>query len=126
MLELLTQDKDFFPPALAAKLRAVREAGFDGFEIDGKWLLHEFEQVRRAVRDTGVPVPTACGGYRGWIGDFNDAKRQQALDDVALMLRRLAERGQRRGGAGGLGHVLAAPAAHDAAPEPRRRRGGLA
>lgn len=93
MLELLTQDKDFFPPALAAKLRAVREAGFDGFEIDGKWLLHEFEQVRRAVRDTGMPVPTACGGYRGWIGDFNDAKRQQALDDVALMLRRLAELG---------------------------------
>lgn len=89
-MELLTQDKDFFPPGLPAKLRAVRAAGFDGLEIDGRQLLHSFADVQRAMRETGVAVPTACGGYRGWIGDFNDAKRRQCLDDLTLMLQRLA------------------------------------
>ena len=78
MLELLTQDKDFFPPALAAKLRAVRGADFDGFESDGKWLLHEFEQVRRAVRDTGAcpcPRPAAATGAELAISTTPSASR---------------------------------------------------
>ena len=43
MFQLLTQDKDFFPTVLSDKFQAIREMGFDGFEIDGKLLLDRFD-----------------------------------------------------------------------------------
>lgn len=36
--------------------------GFDGFEIDGKLLVNNLEEVKAAIKETGLPVTTACGG----------------------------------------------------------------
>ncbi len=92
-MKLATQDKPFFPEGLEEKLEVVRSLGFDAFEIDGRLLVERFEEVKRAMSATGVPVVTACGGYRGWIGDFDGERRKRAIRDIAEILRRLGELG---------------------------------
>lgn len=93
MIRFLTQDKEFFPKRLAEKLQHVQQMGFDGFEIDGKLLLDDFEAVKKAIAETDFPVVTCCGGYEGWIGDFDETKRQQAIQQISLLLERMAEVG---------------------------------
>ena len=93
MPTLLTQDKDFFPQNLKDKFFYLQEAGFDGFEIDGKALLQNFDEVKAAIKATGFPVLTACGGYSGWIGEFDKEKRREGLKDITLILERLSQIG---------------------------------
>src|SRR5215207_8191619 len=88
MILFLTQDKDFFPVPLKDKFAYLKDFGFDGFEIDGKLLLNQFEVVKEAAQKTNFPVITACGGYEGWIGDFDEAKRQKGLEDISVILQR--------------------------------------
>lgn len=95
MIQFLTQDKDFFPQPLVEKFLYVKEIGFDGFEIDGKFLLNDFEGVQEAIKITGFPVPTCCGGYEGWIGDFSEEKRQKAIRQISVLLERIAAIGGR-------------------------------
>jgi sugar phosphate isomerase/epimerase len=90
MIQFLTQDKDFFPQPLGEKFRYLQQMGFDGFEIDGKLLLNNFELVKESVNTTGFPVLTCCGGYEGWIGDFNEDKRQKAIQQISILLQRIA------------------------------------
>lgn len=88
-----TQDKDFFPKQLTEKFRFVREMGFDAFEIDGKVLMENPDEVKAAIRDSGLPVVSACGGYRGWIGDFIEEKRLNGVEDLKQIIRALGEIG---------------------------------
>ncbi|WP_219836959.1 sugar phosphate isomerase/epimerase [Paenibacillus sp. R14(2021)] len=90
-MKIATQDKPFFPEQVEAKLAAVQAMGFDAYEIDGKLLIDEFEAVKRAIRTLGIEVPTACGGYRGWIGDFNAERREHSITDIGEILKHLAE-----------------------------------
>ncbi|NNU83400.1 sugar phosphate isomerase/epimerase [Geobacillus sp. BMUD] len=85
-MKLATQDKSFFPQNMKEKLEAIRLMGFDAFEIDGSRLINEFQDVKKAVQETAVPVVTACGGYRGWIGDFDKEKRKSAVQDIISIL----------------------------------------
>ncbi len=86
-MRVATQDKPFFPEEWDQKFAAVKDLGFDGFEIDGKPLLNQFSKVQKAIERTGLPIVGICGGYRGWIGDFDRTKRLQALDDIKQMLQ---------------------------------------
>ncbi|MDF2905575.1 MAG: Sugar phosphate isomerase, epimerase family protein YcjR [Herbinix sp.] len=88
-----TQDRDFFPKELVEKFRFVKSIGFDCFEIDGKLLVEQLEQVKEAIKDSGLPVTTACGGYRGWIGDFIEEKRFNGVEDLKAIIRALKEVG---------------------------------
>jgi sugar phosphate isomerase/epimerase len=90
-MRLSTQDKPFFPTVLEEKFKTVLSMGFEGFEIDGKLLVGRFDEVKKAAAATGLPVVTACGGYRGWIGDFDEEKRQQAIADIGEILRHLSD-----------------------------------
>ena len=92
-MKLITQDKEFFPSRMEEKLSFVYKLGFDGFEIDGRLLIEELAEVKAAVRSTGVPVASACGGYRGWIGDFSSERRSQAIKDIGEILQALADVG---------------------------------
>lgn len=93
MMLLGTQDKDFFPKTIEAKLQYVRDLGFDCFEIDGKLLTDNVKEVKKAIADTGVPVTSACNGYRGWIGDFIEERRLNGVADLQKILETLAEVG---------------------------------
>jgi sugar phosphate isomerase/epimerase len=83
---LLTQDKPFFPQSWVEKFKTAKSMGFDGFEIDGKALLERFDEIKQALSDSQFKVYTICGGYRGWIGDFDESKRKTCLSDIEHML----------------------------------------
>lgn len=67
--------------------------GFQCFEIDGKLLVENVDKVKEAVEKTGIPVLTACNGYRGWIGDFIEERRLNGVEDLKEMLRAIKEVG---------------------------------
>lgn len=84
------QDKPFFPKNFTEKLTFLRDLGFKAFEVDGKALRDNVEDIKKAVEETGLPVTTACGGYGGWIGDFDETKRLQGIEDLKEILRCIA------------------------------------
>ncbi len=85
-MKLATQDKPFFPEKVEEKLLYIKELGFDAFEIDGALLVNRFDEVKAAIRSTGVAVSGVCGGYKGWIGDFDESKRRQSVSDISRIL----------------------------------------
>ncbi len=93
MLKIGTQNQAFFPEDLTEKFEYLKEMGFESFEIDGKVLVENLDAVKQAIAKTGLPVSTACGGYDGWIGDFNEEKRLNGLQDIKKILEALAEVG---------------------------------
>lgn len=92
-MKLATQDKPFFPERMEEKLRYIKELGFDAFEIDGALLSDRLDEVKAAVRSTGVAVSGVCGGYKGWIGDFDENKRRQCIADIRRILECASEIG---------------------------------
>jgi sugar phosphate isomerase/epimerase len=60
-----------FPANIMEKFEYIKAMGFDGYEIDGKLLVENLDEVKAAIKATGLPVTTACGGYDGWIGDLS-------------------------------------------------------
>jgi sugar phosphate isomerase/epimerase len=93
VMKLATQDKPFFPESIQDKLSYIREMGFDAYEIDGAMLVNKFDEVVEAVNKTGVPISTVCGGYRGWIGDFDAEKRAVAITDITNILQHASKIG---------------------------------
>ncbi len=88
-----TQDKDFFPKDLVKKFQFVKSMGFECFEVDGKVLVDNVEEVKKAVQESGLPVSSACGGYRGWIGDFIEERRLNAVADLKEIIKALKQVG---------------------------------
>lgn len=84
------QDKPFFPGEFSEKLEFLKNLGFKAFEVDGKALRESTEEIKEAVERTGLPVTTACGGYGGWIGDFDENRRLQGIDDLKDIIRCIA------------------------------------
>ncbi|MFC5452093.1 sugar phosphate isomerase/epimerase family protein [Paenibacillus aestuarii] len=92
-MKIGTQNQPFFPENIKEKFVFLKEAGFDGFEIDGKFLLDHLVEVKSAINETGLEVATACGGYGGWIGDFIEERRLKGLADIENILKALKEIG---------------------------------
>ena len=92
-MKIGTQNQAFFPENILEKFRCIKEMGFDGFEIDGKLLVNHLDEVKAAIKETGLPVTTACGGYDGWIGDFIEERRLNGLQQIERILEALAEVG---------------------------------
>lgn len=92
-MKLGTQDKDFFPRNIDEKFEYVKNMGFDCFEIDGRVLIEHQKEVKNAIAVSGLPVSSACGGYRGWIGDFIEERRLNAVTDISDILRLLSDIG---------------------------------
>ncbi len=47
-MKIGTQNQAFFPENILEKFRYIKEMGFDGFEIDGKLLVNNLEEVKAA------------------------------------------------------------------------------
>ena len=93
MFKICTQDQAFLPRELKERFQKVQDMGFDGYEIDGALLLNNLDEVKEAIKETGLPVVSACGGYRGWIGDFIEEKRLNGIEDIQKILEALQEIG---------------------------------
>ena len=85
-----TQDRDFFPKDLTEKLRMVKDMGFDCFEVDGKVLMEQADELGKAAQQTDMVISSACGGYRGWIGDFIEERRLNGIEDLKEILEKIA------------------------------------
>jgi sugar phosphate isomerase/epimerase len=88
-----TQNQAFFPENIKDKFKYLKEIGFEGFEIDGKFLVDHLEEVKEAIAESGLPVTTACGGYDGWIGDFIEERRLRGLSEIEAILKAIKEVG---------------------------------
>lgn len=88
-----TQNQAFFPENILEKFKYIKDMGFEAFEIDGKLLVDNLEEVKKAIHETGLPISTACGGYSGWIGDFDDEKRKNGLKEIKSILEALQQVG---------------------------------
>lgn len=93
MMLLGTQDRDFFPQDLNEKFAFIKSIGFDCFEVDGKVLMEQADELKQAAKRSGLVISSACGGYRGWIGDFIEERRQNGLEDLKRMIRNLKQVG---------------------------------
>ena len=56
-------------------------------------LIENIDTVKQAIKETGIPVVTACNGYDGWIGDFIEERRLNGVRQIAEILRALSEVG---------------------------------
>lgn len=86
--------------------KIAKEIGFDGVELNFfQKNLTESDalQIAKASELTGVEVAAVCGGYLNWIADFDEDKRQVALEGVKSSLVNIAKMG---------GKGLIAPAAY--------------
>lgn len=92
-MKISTQNHDHFPLNMHGKFTHIKALGFDSYEIDGKLLLESLEQVKRAIQSSGLPVTTACGGYQGHIGDYDESQRQRAIQEIGAILAALQEVG---------------------------------
>jgi sugar phosphate isomerase/epimerase len=98
----LLQHGDRFGDAFAA----AKAVGFDGVEVTcfGRAVDEATTNaLAEAASSSGLPVTAVCGGYRHWIGHFDDDKRLEAVRDITASMEQLA----RIGGGG-----LIAPAAY--------------
>lgn len=75
---------------------SAKHLGFDGVEIthfEGAISKDTSLSILKASQSTGIPVSAVCGGYKHWIGDFNESNRLKAIGDIKTSLRYLAEFG---------------------------------
>ena len=80
---------------LVAKWDFVSAAGFDGIELHGHGDL-AFERrlpELQAARAAGVVMPTVCVIMDHFIGDFQEARRRDAIDNMKSLLSTIAEIG---------------------------------
>jgi sugar phosphate isomerase/epimerase len=83
---IATQDKPFFPEDFQEKFLMIKSLGFDAFEIDGRLLRENFDEIKKAAAHADLPVRMVCGGYTGWIGDFSEERRQTCLKEIGEIL----------------------------------------
>jgi len=93
MVKIGTQDQAFFPKDILEKFKYMKSMGFEGYEIDGQLLVNNVEEVKKAIKETGLPVITACNGYDGWIGDFIEERRLRGVSQISEILKAVGEVG---------------------------------
>ena len=64
-MKIGTQNQAFFPENILEKFRYIKEMGFDGFEIDGKLLVNNLEEVKAAIKETGLTAVSYTHLRRG-------------------------------------------------------------
>ena len=81
-MKIATQNQAFFPTNILEKFQYIKAMGFDGYEIDGKLLVENLEEVKAAIKATGLPVTTACGGEEGRGGGFLQERRPNRVNQT--------------------------------------------
>lgn len=81
---------------LAEGYSLARRLGFDALELTGyggKTLEELAYEAGQAAQDCGIAAKALCGGYRGWIGHFDDEKRSMAVEDIGRAMKICADIG---------------------------------
>lgn len=68
----------------------AKEIGYEGVELNlfQKPLNDAIAaDLQTAIQASGIPLTAICGGYRHWIGHFDESKRLQAVADIQDSLK---------------------------------------
>jgi sugar phosphate isomerase/epimerase len=80
---------------LEEKWERISSAGFDGIELLGRGdgaFEDRLPELRRA-REAGVVLSSLCVAMNHFIGDFDDARRRDAIEQMSVLLSVIAEIG---------------------------------
>ncbi|MDH2430252.1 sugar phosphate isomerase/epimerase [Sphaerisporangium sp. TRM90804] len=94
-MKLAVQEQLLPGDTLQEKFDFALEAGWDAIELRGKGDLHfagRREELKRALAD-GVVMPTVCVDMAHFIGDFDAAKREDAVRQLRSQLSVIGELG---------------------------------
>lgn len=92
---LAAQESMLEGDTLEEKFAFAQEHGFDGIELSGRGggvFAGRVEELR-AAREAGVVMPSAVVAMSHFVGDFDDANRRSAIDDVKDLLSTLPAAG---------------------------------
>lgn len=90
-IKLAAQESMLEGESLQEKFDFARSHGFDGIELSGRGggvFAARREELQRA-RSSGVVMPSAVVSITHFVGDFDDNRRQHAIDDVKSLLETL-------------------------------------
>ena len=59
-MKIATQNQAFFPTNIMEKFEYIKAMGFDGYEIDGRLLVENLDEVKAASRADGCGVYALC------------------------------------------------------------------
>ncbi|WP_162463166.1 sugar phosphate isomerase/epimerase family protein [Paenibacillus psychroresistens] len=92
-MKFVIQDKLTGLTNQQAVFQMAKDIGYDGVELnlfqqrlDDKLT----DELRTAIDSTGIPLTAICGGYRNWIGHFDEVKRLEAVADIQSSLKNAA------------------------------------
>jgi sugar phosphate isomerase/epimerase len=94
-VKLAVQEQLLPGRSLQEKFAFAVDAGFDAIELRGKGDFHFAErlpELRQALAD-GVTMPTVCVDMSHFIGDFDAAKREDAVQQLRSQLTVIGELG---------------------------------
>ncbi|WP_219416766.1 sugar phosphate isomerase/epimerase family protein [Pseudonocardia nigra] len=94
-MKLACQEQLLPGATLQEKWDAAQHYGFDAIELRGKGdhrLRSRLPELRAALRD-GVPMPVVCVEMDHFIGDFDPARRSDAVANMRTQLSVVAELG---------------------------------
>ena len=94
-MKLACQEQLIPGESLAEKWAFISAAGFDGIELLGHG---DFAFARRlaelrAARDAGVVLSSVCVAMDHFVGDFDEARRRDAIENMKSLLSVIAELG---------------------------------
>ena len=96
-VRLSVQEQHLRGATLVEKWQHARRLGFDAIELrgagDGRFAARQPEL--RAAAAAGVPMPTVCVEMLHFVGDFDQARRADALTQMKSQLSVIAEIGGR-------------------------------
>lgn len=102
-LKLAAQEQMLHGETLIEKWEFAQTVGFDGIEVRGEGggrFADRLPDLRAAV-ELGAVIPTVCVMMDHFIGDFDAVRRQDAVDNMKILLSVIAE-------AGGVGAITPA------------------
>jgi sugar phosphate isomerase/epimerase len=93
--KLAAQESTLVGDSLIEKFEFARSVGFDGIEVSGRGdgVFGGRVAELRAARDAGVVMPSAVVHMDHFIGDFDDVRRADAVDQLKVLLTTIVEAG---------------------------------
>lgn len=95
--KLAAQESTLVGESLVEKYQFARSVGFDGIELSGQGdgIFAGRVDELRAARDAGVVMPSAVVHMDHFIGDFDDGRRRNAVEQLKVLLSTIVEAGGR-------------------------------
>ncbi len=85
IMNILIQENKLPGSDVIEKFQTAKRLKFDGIELtifNPPWLKDRIGEISKAIETTGMFPRVLCGGYRGWIGHFDDDLRKKAVTDI--------------------------------------------